>query len=758
MIRRMFRMVGRAPARILTSVFALALAVGAIGVFAIPTVSTSSLRAAADSDGIPNIVLGTTDTGAGAADTDTADQRADDRQREDLLASIDRLDNVDRVEPEIVIDVEMADRDADLTIVGMDFGNQEIDLVRADAGRLPLAPGEILVTDPSTPIGATVELRRPGRSPMSVTVVGTGGTSFWTGSDLAFTTIDTAADLADLRGVNRLVVRSVDTDATALRTTANEIRDHLAANGVEMTFLPDTIAGDRHPIESDIDQISMLIGLLGVVAGAVGLVLLGSTTNTLIVERTREVAVMRALGATPRRLRRRLRRIALGIAAAALVIGIPLGIAISNVIARMVLQEFVGLTPGVTVSVPVIAASAAFALIGARVVSARAARRVTKLPLAEALRDREGAPFGRRRAERLAARTTIGGLLDRTAVRNAIRRRARSIAVAALIGAAVAALMIVTSMATTITDFNDAELEPWRWSTMTYVAGPGLDIDADLVDQRPAHEAAIEVGGETLDWEVDVYGFDSDTRAIDRTVREGSWIEAPRDAVVSAGFAERVGIDVGDEIDVLLATGSHRYEVTGLHPSRSRDIFVDREVLATDLGGQDRANRVFSFGEPLDIDLPGVVGTEDFAALDGDDSGRQAILVIFGAIGLVVVSVAGLAVASGLAVNIFERRHEFAALQAIGGRRRHVFRTVVVELVPLAIVGIGVGLVGGFFGGRGVARSFEASNAVEIGFVFAAGVIPAVLAVVVLGTVGLALLMVRRVTHRPIAVTLRGAA
>ena len=61
-VSQAWREVRRAPARIFTSVFALALAIGAIGVFAIPTVSTSSLRDAAERDGIPQIVFFTSDT------------------------------------------------------------------------------------------------------------------------------------------------------------------------------------------------------------------------------------------------------------------------------------------------------------------------------------------------------------------------------------------------------------------------------------------------------------------------------------------------------------------------------------------------------------------------------------------------------------------------------------------------------------------------------------------------------------------------
>ena len=84
-MRQMLRQVGRAPVRIVTSVIALALAVGAIGVMAIPTVSTSSLRDAAERDGIPQIVLFTTNAGS-----------------TDVGALLDDVANVDRAEPQLL--------------------------------------------------------------------------------------------------------------------------------------------------------------------------------------------------------------------------------------------------------------------------------------------------------------------------------------------------------------------------------------------------------------------------------------------------------------------------------------------------------------------------------------------------------------------------------------------------------------------------------------------------------------------------------
>jgi len=744
-MRQMFREFRRAPARIITSVLALALALGAMGVFAIPAVASSSLRDSAGADRMANIVFDTTDSGA-----------------IDMASVVESVPGVDDALAEAMVGVGTGSPDATLLpLVGRDLADTRVDVISATSGRLPISDGEVLVTDGVADVGDVIIATAPDGHQTNLIVVGIGGTTFWAGESVAFSTLRTATDIAGIDGANHVVVRATDTSGDSLRTTADAVRERLAADGVTLTDLPITVPDGTHPIESEITQVSTLIGFLGIVAGLVALVLLGSTTNTLISERTREAAVMRALGARNRPLRRRLRRLAVTIAAVAVVIGLPLGVLISNVIARMVMQEFLDITPGIAVSVPVLVVSAVFAIAGAALVASGAARRVTKIPLATALRDRDGSPFGRRRAERFVAGTRLGGLLDRAALRNAVHRRSRSVAIVAQVTAAVAALLIIASLATTVNAFNASEFEPWSWNSRTTASGNGLDIGGDtiapVVTADPTAEPAIETIGEFDSWEIDLVGLKPDTAMIDRRVDSGAWLTDGRNVVVSTGFAEHVGIAVGDDIDVRIATGTVTYHVVGFHRLQGRTLFLDIDTLATDLGRPGAANVVYSAADRTPTGLHGLTTTTYLDDFSSDDSGRAAILLIFGVIGLVVVTVAGLAVASGLAVNVYERRHEFAAIRAIGGRSRQVMHVVSAELLPLAAIGVLAGVAAGYFGGLAIMQSFERADAVDIGFVFAGRAIPAVTATVVLGCLLIGGLTVRRMSRQSVATTLRSA-
>ncbi len=734
-MRAAWRQFRRAPARIVASVFALSLAIGAVGVTAIPAVARQPLRDVATRDGLADLVISTTALDAGQ------------------VAALATIRGVARVEASTSAVVDLGD--GDVVVVGMQLVDQQIDRLHVVDGRQPATDQEALASPGFHAIGDTVTV-----GVTSLQIVGHGDTLWFGGTDTLYTTTRSALTISGSEGLDRIAILAKVDTSKSLHRIADDVRDVIGRKGDTFTSFPFFLPGERTPIEDDIEQISTLIGLLGVVAGMVALVLLASTTTTLITERSRETAVMRALGSTSRPLRRRLRRIALGITVAALVIGLPLGVLIANLIARLVLDEFVGITPKFGVSPVVLAVTAAGALLGARLVSAHAARRVTKLPLSEALRDREGAPFGRRFSDRLLSRVRTGGLLSRIALRSSAHRRTRAVAVAAQIAAGVGALLVITSLTTSVNNFNDASRAPWRWVSMTTAGQNGLPFDSSVIAGTSGQELAIRVDGQVKNLDLDIVGFSPDTTMFSSPIREGSWLTSTgaREAVVSAGFASRSGIAVGDTIEVDLPSGAVNYDVVGTIDDHGRAVYLDAAVLAADLGSPAHYNLVLSTNESptLRTSVPVATQTAKELAKQGEDA-RASFVLIFGAIAAIVAAVAALAVVSTMSVNLYERRHEFAAVQAIGARRRTIRGLIARELIPLGCVGIGLGLGAGYLGTKGIIGSFEASNSIDIGTVFATRSLPAIVSGTLIGLLVLAAMVARGAGRRPIAPTLRGA-
>jgi putative ABC transport system permease protein len=734
-MRGLLTQLRRAPGRILATLFALTLAVGAIGVLAIPTVSEHTLHEAATGQGLPDVVAPT---------TPLSDQQ---------IAAIRRQAGVAAAEGEVDVAVDLSDGERG-RLVGLAV-DRSMNLLQIDDGRDIAAPGEA-VTDPSVAaIGDTIEI---GGS--TLTVVGHGSTLWWADVDgVVFTELSTARALSAEGGTNRLVLAAVDDGESELRTIAREARSLLAADGDTYTEFPTYLPDGSTPVDADISQVSQLIGMLGVVAGIVALVLLASTTSTLITERTREVAVMRALGGRQRPLRRRLRRIAITIAALALLIGLPLGVLISNLIARMVLEEFVGVTPEFAVDWRVLLGSAVGILVGARLVAARAARSVARRPLAEALRDREGLPFGRSFVQRALARIPAGGLMSRLAARATWRRPGRTVAVVAQIATAVGAAFLVPSLVESVNGYNSDASAPWQWEQRATAEDPGLPFPQSLAVGRDA-ETGVSTYAELADWEVEVFGLVHDTAMFDPMLVDGRWIEpSARELVVSAGIAEREEIEVGELVELELASGPVRYRVVGLSDDHGVAVYGDRADIAADLGSPAMANIVWSTSDLSGIEWPSATDVDtmdDVIAADGE--GRAAIVVIFGAVGAIVAGVAALAVLSSMSVSLYERRHEFATLQALGAPRRRLRRLLARELFVVGAVGVVGGLALGALGCRGIIASFETSNAVDIDVVDATAAIPVIIAVTGVSLLLLAATIVRSAARRPVAVTLRGAA
>lgn len=727
----MLRRFRRAPGRILASVFALTLAVGAIGVLAIPHVSASSLHAAVGRDGLGDIIVPTTPLDA------------------DQIERIRGLPNVVAAEGERVVAVPIGDETGHLIGLARD---RTMDLVQLSEGRAASAPAEVVVSPGVAAIGS--ELTFGDRT---FTVTGTGKTLWWTGDDAVFADLDAVG--AKELGTNHLVITAADDSSESLRRIANAVRGILAERGDTFADFPVYLPDGSTPIDKDIRSVSTMIGLLGVVAGVVALTLLASTASTLITEQAREIAIMQAMGGRRRPLRRRLRRVAVTITAAGLVLGLPLGVLLSNVIAHIVLERFVGVTPDVAIDWRVLAGSTIAMLIGARLAAARSARRVTNLPLAETLRDREAAPFGRNPLHRTATRLSGRSAASRIARRSPLRRPGRSIGVVAQIATAVGAAFLIPGFAMSVNESNAKANAPWKWQSQLQANDPGLPFANDVASADATSEAGIATWGEIDDRLIAVYGMRTDTRMFQSALTGGRWYHTgQREVVLSKGFAVRRDIAVGDTVEVELASSDQRYTVVGLADDYTVSLYADRAVLAADLGVPGGANIVWSTSDEPRVEVGVSAGLRTAADVAREQSqGAAAIFAIFGAIGAIVASVGALAVMSAMIVNLFERRHEFATLQAMGAARSRVRRLLIGELLPLGCVGIVFGIALGALGLRAMIGSFEASYSIDIGVVDPLWLTPVIAAVTLALLAGLAATVSRRVDSGSIAATLRSA-
>lgn len=769
----------RRPVRSAATVAVLALSVAALGVLAVPTISSATLSDLAEGDAMAHITLDVTPI----TDPELAGG-----------GPFESIPGVTQAETRIETAFEGPDGDA-IEVVGIDPREQAVNVVSATDGRLPVRAGEALVTPALLEAGHGIgeSFDGPG-GPISV--VGVGNTASLDAEPAVVMAGDAVAALVGSRapaaaGANTVLLRLENPSAEALDQAVADVRALLHENDIALTGFPELNVDGAHPLAEEISMVSVMIGMLGAVSGIVAMVLLASTTSAIIADRSAEVAVLRAMGSGPRATRRQLHRIATTTAALAAIVGIPLGLAVANFVSRMVLERFAAITPAVGVSIPLVLGSLAFLLVGARLVSTPAARRLVSRPLASALRDSDGRPYGMRWYQRLASRASAimrAPLGLRVAGGNSLARPGRTLALTLQVTAAVAAVLIVASLGTSIADFGEAELEPWQYQEMTYAVGPGdgweTSVSGDRTAARNGEESGLFSYGSFDDFEIDAYGLLADTTVIDRAVVEGRWFEATSsevtysqtasseavrpEAVVTEGFARHRGISVGDSVTLELPSGNAEVEVVGIHRLRAAAFFLEREALGSLLGRPDTADVVWTTGDPGPLGQPGplseAVAADLAVEVDSpadmvaeDAAARDMIMGIFWAIGIVVAAVAAIGFASSLQMLVHDRRRELAAVRAAGASCGLVRRLVLAEAMWVAAIGAAVGTVLAHFGATALMAFVESSESIEIGYAYASAMVVPVVSAALLGAALLAILAVRPVLRSAPAALLRTA-
>ncbi|MGW4471305.1 FtsX-like permease family protein [Nonomuraea sp. NPDC004354] len=309
-----------------------------------------------------------------------------------LAGKIRKVEGVTRVVPELTFPVGLVGRDGRLVggAGGRTLGHAWESAVLAPytlrAGRAPAAPGEI-VLDAALAGRARLEVggtaRVLGRDGVrEYTVAGIAGPGLARQSSVFFTA-ERAAELFGRPGRVSAFGVTGQGDPEQLK---ERIDAALGGAGVVAH------AGAERGLADDIRALTgreMLVGLSGSLAGIavmVAVFVVSGTFALTVRQRQREIALLRAIGATPRQVRMMLGREALLVGTVAAALGLPLGVAVGDwMFGRFV---SVGLLPDTfTLAVgPLPMLAAVVAGLATAWLAARAAvRRATRIRPTEAL-------------------------------------------------------------------------------------------------------------------------------------------------------------------------------------------------------------------------------------------------------------------------------------------------------------------------------------------------------------------------------------
>jgi ABC-type antimicrobial peptide transport system permease subunit len=198
------------------------------------------------------------------------------------------------------------------------------------------------------------------------------------------------------------------------------------------------------------------------------------------------------------------------------------------------------------------------------------------------------------------------------------------------------------------------------------------------------------------------FGYAPNEYAIRRyNVVEGERLSGSRQIMLGRSFAEAMGYDVGDVIEL----AEMRFRIVGIFEAGG---FEDRLGVislrdAQAIMGSPRTVQIYMVGlhDPSQAeDVVEYINTrfpeEAYATLSGDFVSQmpdmQAMDAMIGAIAFLSMSVGGIVVMNTMLMAVMERTREIGVLRALGWRRRKVLSMILQEALLLGVLGSVTGI------------------------------------------------------------------
>lgn len=612
-----------------------------------------------------------------------------------------------------------------------DFSNMEIETLQLTAGRFP-GPGEILMDESAralTPfeIGDVVAVQQSvADNPTYFTISGLTRSPAMLGAGILnqATGYATASDVQALTGRsldNYLLVRVADHQRAS--ETANQIGNLLNLRGIATGSFevrdPEHFVGSR-----ELDTLLFLLRIFSILGAILSGFLVANTVSAVLSEETRQIGVLKSLGASRLQVVATYLIYALGLGIAGGVIGLVLGLFLSQGLsgfltdiaglrqpAFSVAPADVALALGVGIAVTVFAALIPALGKSSRWPAALLGQRALLSSFETRILSRITNPIGR-----LHAAVAAG-------MRNVTRRRGRSLMTIGLIAIAVAAFLSTQALSQSVNGTVNSlyalyGADGWIYFNQTTSRQIVDDIRAQssVVDAEDWRTASGAIGTTPTD----IWGMPADDPMYRYRLTSGRWFRpgSPVEVVLTSNLAGQIQASVGEVLNLDIGSERIRVQVVGIVNDSSTYLgstttgkvftcIADLNRITGNEGQTDIIALQFWSSNPRDVDATLAsleekyreLHPETLAAYADQESARRAINILTFLLRAMVfiVGVVGLAgIANTLLIGITERRREYGIMRAIGGQTRHVLMLLVTEGIALAIIGMIFGIAIGY--------------------------------------------------------------
>lgn len=718
--------------RTLLAAGTLSIAIASLGFLAVPGLLNAAMSRQVQQGRLNEVAISTRVTGLTPAQ----------------LGALGQLPGVAAVSPDLayVTTTTSAGGTQNIAVDGGGLSSAAVNTVLLMSGRLP-GPGEVLAdvangkaAGYTVPVGGTVDVRAASGATVRLRVSGTGlNLAYTPGANSSnvpvfYTSAATVRALSGSRGYNHLGFRLTDDSQAAQNRVIAEVRAYLTAQtGTDpITSLPYSRAPGYWPGQSGFNDIIAVLYIITILALGSALFLISATMNTLIAEQAREIAILKALGARRRQIGGIIARTAALLGLAGGIVGTAVGIAVAYLLARYFAERIIDVSFGFGVSVPVIVASLVLGPVLAVAASLPAMRRALRRPVTETLTGAgTGGGYGAGWLDRAAARSRpVERLPDslRLGFRDVLRQRRRSAAVIAQVAVAAGLAMSFLALGQSITSDIAQAVGKLHFTIGVGEAAGGIahpfgrqalavaSATPGVTGAQPVETSSVQYNGQAYAaWGLGPRPLYSYRLSAGRWFTAADATAGTPPVVLGPVVADASGARVGQVLTLDMAAGPVRTRVIGIDTGQNNSggiVYFPLPTLerldgtrgatnslwvstassahaAIDQAATAVASRLAAAGYP-------VTTTKIYAIEAQDTASENSILAIVEILGLVVVAIMLMGLASALTMGVIERTGEIGILRCLGARARHIRRIFTAEAVVLTLAGWALGILLGW--------------------------------------------------------------
>ena len=555
------------------------------------------------------------------------------------------------------------------------------------------------------------------------------------------------------------------------------------------TVVGSAAADDRFDLEglkSFVDILRTILLAFAGVALLVGAFTIFNALSIAIAQRTRELGLLRMVGASRRQVRRMVLLEALAIGLGASAVGLGAGLLLAAGLETLFTSMGLSLPiAGMSLSGGTVIAAMIVGVGVTLVAALLPARRATKVAPVAALREAGDAVSRVRLPGRVLRWVTglvgrpsarIGGSAGRLARTNAMRHPGRTAATASALLIGVALVTAVTVVAKGLQDVSAGSLERRVQATAVVASADGWTPIDPAVERAVAYAPGVTAVSSLAQDAALAFGEEEGVNAVDTaTVNEvfAYDLKAGDEAAIAGlgfggalvddGWATEHGLGVGDPFTITSPDGTElELSVRAIEESPVLDILglgpitISREAFDGAFSTERNRFTLISGGDVAALDkalaaFPEVEVSSKSQFITKQTEWIGQILAVLWVLLALAVIVSLFGIVNTLVLATFERRRELGTLRAMGMSRRQLRRMVRHESVITALMGALPGI------GVGLALAFAVVAALgEYGleFVIPTGALVAVAVIAVLAGMAAAVLPARRAARTDVLAAL----